>query len=177
MSGRSPRRSIAGNISCGTGSRQDPYLRATHATPGTCSRVRRCRRSSPGNVIARSAEAVRRIRARGGDVIFIRPPSAPQLRVGRGQAAAAGQGLGHASCRNAGEGHPRRRPAAGAEPGRPRMVAPQPQVRDGVHRRLCAAPDRAHPASEAARRCPAAAHPRRLRPAGESRTTAMRKAA
>jgi hypothetical protein len=32
-------------------------------------------------VIAHSAEAVRRIRARGGDVIFIRPPSAPQLRV------------------------------------------------------------------------------------------------
>ena len=32
-------------------------------------------------VIARSAEAVRRIRAHGGDVIFVRPPSAPQLRV------------------------------------------------------------------------------------------------
>jgi hypothetical protein len=32
-------------------------------------------------VIARSAEAVRRIRARGGDVIFIRPPSAPELRT------------------------------------------------------------------------------------------------
>jgi hypothetical protein len=32
-------------------------------------------------VIARTAEAVRRIRARGGDVIFIRPPSAPELRV------------------------------------------------------------------------------------------------
>ncbi|MFL6764196.1 MAG: hypothetical protein ACJ8FO_03260, partial [Sphingomicrobium sp.] len=32
-------------------------------------------------VIARSAEAVRRIRARGGDVIFIRPPSAPELRA------------------------------------------------------------------------------------------------
>ena len=32
-------------------------------------------------VIARSAEAVRRIRAHGGDVIFIRPPSAPELRV------------------------------------------------------------------------------------------------
>jgi hypothetical protein len=32
-------------------------------------------------VIARAAEAVRRIRARGGDVIFIRPPSAPQIRV------------------------------------------------------------------------------------------------
>lgn len=32
------------------------------------------------NVIARSAEAVRRIRARGGEVIFIRPPSAPELR-------------------------------------------------------------------------------------------------
>jgi hypothetical protein len=33
------------------------------------------------NVIARSAEAVRRIRARGGEVIFIRPPSAPELRA------------------------------------------------------------------------------------------------
>jgi hypothetical protein len=32
-------------------------------------------------VVERSAEAVRRIRARGGDVVFIRPPSAPQLRV------------------------------------------------------------------------------------------------
>jgi hypothetical protein len=36
-------------------------------------------------VIARSAEAVRRIRARGGEVIFIRPPSAPQLRVNEQQ--------------------------------------------------------------------------------------------
>ncbi len=33
------------------------------------------------NVVARSAEAVRRIRARGGDVVFIRPPSAPELRA------------------------------------------------------------------------------------------------
>lgn len=33
------------------------------------------------NVIARSAEAVRRIRERGGDVIFVRPPSAPELRA------------------------------------------------------------------------------------------------
>jgi hypothetical protein len=33
------------------------------------------------NVVARSAEAVRRIRARGGDVIFVRPPSAPELRA------------------------------------------------------------------------------------------------
>jgi hypothetical protein len=32
-------------------------------------------------VIARTAEAVRRIRARGGEVVFVRPPSAPQLRV------------------------------------------------------------------------------------------------
>lgn len=31
-------------------------------------------------VVANSAEAVRRIRARGGDVIFVRPPSAPELR-------------------------------------------------------------------------------------------------
>jgi hypothetical protein len=33
------------------------------------------------NVVARSAEAVRRIRARGGEVIFVRPPSAPALRA------------------------------------------------------------------------------------------------
>jgi len=33
------------------------------------------------NVVARSAEAVRRIRSRGGDVIFVRPPSAPELRA------------------------------------------------------------------------------------------------
>jgi len=32
-------------------------------------------------VIARSAQSVALIRSRGGDVIFIRPPSAPQLRV------------------------------------------------------------------------------------------------
>lgn len=32
-------------------------------------------------VIERSAEAVRRIRARGGDVIFVRPPSAPPIRA------------------------------------------------------------------------------------------------
>ena len=36
-------------------------------------------------VIARTAEAVRRIRARGGDVIFVRPPSAPQIRVNEQQ--------------------------------------------------------------------------------------------
>ncbi|GAA3997334.1 hypothetical protein [Sphingomonas humi] len=35
--------------------------------------------------IARSRDAVNRIRARGGDVIFIRPPSAPQLRVNEEQ--------------------------------------------------------------------------------------------
>ena len=59
----------------------DPYLRghARHAWDGF---------KGPAvppwladKVIARSAEAVRRIRARGGDVIFVRPPSAPQLRV------------------------------------------------------------------------------------------------
>jgi len=33
------------------------------------------------NGIERSVEAVRRIRARGGDVIFVRPPSAPELRA------------------------------------------------------------------------------------------------
>lgn len=32
-------------------------------------------------VVERSAEAVRRIRARGGDVVFVRPPSSPELRV------------------------------------------------------------------------------------------------
>jgi hypothetical protein len=33
------------------------------------------------NVVDRSAEAVRRIRARGGEVVFVRPPSAPELRA------------------------------------------------------------------------------------------------
>ena len=32
-------------------------------------------------VVERSAEAIRRIRARGGEVVFVRPPSAPQLRA------------------------------------------------------------------------------------------------
>lgn len=32
------------------------------------------------NVVSRSAEAVRRIRERGGEVVFVRPPSAPELR-------------------------------------------------------------------------------------------------
>jgi hypothetical protein len=36
-------------------------------------------------VIGRSIEAIRRIRARGGDVVFVRPPSAPQLRVNEEQ--------------------------------------------------------------------------------------------
>jgi hypothetical protein len=59
----------------------DPYLRgharyAWHGFKGPPIPP-----SLANKVIARSAEAVRRIRARGGDVIFIRPPSAPQLRV------------------------------------------------------------------------------------------------
>jgi hypothetical protein len=63
----------------------DPYLRgharyAWHGFKGPPIPQRLA-----DKVIARSAEAVRRIRARGGDVIFIRPPSAPQLRVNEQQ--------------------------------------------------------------------------------------------
>jgi hypothetical protein len=63
----------------------DPYLRAhaRHAWNGFKGDP-----ISPAlakAVIANSAEAVRRIRARGGDVIFIRPPSAPQIRVNEQQ--------------------------------------------------------------------------------------------
>ena len=36
-------------------------------------------------VIGRSADAIRRIRARGGDVVFVRPPSSPELRVNEEQ--------------------------------------------------------------------------------------------
>lgn len=59
---------------------RDPYLRdharyAWNVFKGPVLPPRLTR-----NVIARSAEAVRRIRARGGDVIFVRPPSAPELR-------------------------------------------------------------------------------------------------
>ena len=90
-------------------------------------------------VIARSAEAVRRIRARGGDVMFIRPPSAPQLRVNEQKRIPRALGwdrlLVGAQC----EGHPRGRSAASAEPRPPRMVTPQPQMRGGVYRRLRAA--------------------------------------
>ena len=59
----------------------DPYLRehARHAWNGFKGPV--VPRPLADKVIARAAEAVRRIRARGGDVIFIRPPSAPQIRV------------------------------------------------------------------------------------------------
>ena len=44
-------------------------------------------------VIARSAESVRIIRSRGGDVIFIRPPSAPQLRVNEDKALPRSRGF------------------------------------------------------------------------------------
>jgi len=59
----------------------DPYLRghARHAWQGF--KGPDIPPALADKVIARSAEAVRRIRARGGDVIFIRPPSAPELRV------------------------------------------------------------------------------------------------
>ncbi len=70
----------------------DPYLRnhARHAWDGFKGDP-----ISPAlarAVIARSAEAVRRIRARGGDVIFIRPPSAPQLRVNEQQRISRSRG-------------------------------------------------------------------------------------
>lgn len=59
----------------------DPYLQghARHAWRGFAGP--KIQPWLADKVIARSAEAVRRIRARGGDVIFVRPPSAPQLRV------------------------------------------------------------------------------------------------
>jgi hypothetical protein len=59
----------------------DPYLQghARHAWQGF--KGPNIPPALADRVIARSAEAVRRIRARGGDVIFVRPPSAPELRV------------------------------------------------------------------------------------------------
>jgi hypothetical protein len=59
----------------------DPYLRAHARYAWHGFKRPPIPRPLADRVIARSAEAVRRIRARGGDVIFIRPPSAPQLRV------------------------------------------------------------------------------------------------
>jgi hypothetical protein len=59
----------------------DPYLRAHARYAWHGFKRPPIPRSLADRVIARTAEAVRRIRARGGDVIFIRPPSAPQLRV------------------------------------------------------------------------------------------------
>jgi hypothetical protein len=70
----------------------DPYLRghARHAWDGFKGPP--IPPSVAAKVIARSAEAVRRIRARGGDVIFIRPPSAPQLRVNEQQRISKAKG-------------------------------------------------------------------------------------
>ena len=59
----------------------DPYLRghARHAWDGF--KGPNIPPALANKVISQSAKAVQMIRARGGDVIFVRPPSAPQLRV------------------------------------------------------------------------------------------------
>ena len=117
-SGRFRRTSRAGNISCGIGSRPTPICGAMRAMPGTGSRVRAIPPALANKVIARTAEAVRRIRARGGDVIFIRPPSAPQLRVNEQKRIP--RELGWDGCWSAPtQGNSRRRSAAGAEAGTP----------------------------------------------------------
>jgi hypothetical protein len=59
----------------------DPYLR-THARHAwNLFKGKPIPPKIANEIVANSAEAVRRIRARGGDVIFIRPPSAPELRA------------------------------------------------------------------------------------------------
>ena len=125
-------------------------------------------------VIARSAEAVRRIRARGGDVIFIRPPSAPQLRVNEQQRIPRKLGWDRLLAGVPAKGiHADDLPQAQnlVIPG---IVAPQRQMRDGVHRRLCAAAGAADAAAEAAGGRAAAAQPRRLRSAEYRLTVARR---
>jgi hypothetical protein len=59
----------------------DPYLQAHARYAWQGFKGPNIPKALADKVIARTAEAVRRIRARGGDVIFVRPPSAPQLRV------------------------------------------------------------------------------------------------
>jgi hypothetical protein len=58
----------------------DPYLRGHARHAWNVFKGPPLPPAIANKVIANSAEAVRRIRARGGDVIFIRPPSAPELR-------------------------------------------------------------------------------------------------
>jgi hypothetical protein len=58
----------------------DPYLRGHARHAWSVFKGPPLPPAIANKVIANSAEAVRRIRARGGDVIFIRPPSAPELR-------------------------------------------------------------------------------------------------
>ena len=117
---------------------------------------------------ARAKAAVDKIRARGGEVVFVRPPSAPQLRVNEEAQVPKAKGWDHLLQQHAQRRRSHRRlgPGAGTDPAR--MVAPQPQMLGGVHRRLCPQAHRADAAAQAARRCAAAAWPGRLR-AGSNR--------
>ena len=108
---------------------------------------------------ARAKAAVDKIRARGGDVVFVRPPSAPQLRVNEEAQVPKGERLGRPAAQHAKRRHPYRRPPGRAGPDAARMVASQPQMRDRVHRRLCPPADRAHTAIPLAHGRTAAAWP------------------
>ena len=64
----------AGNMSCGSRIETDPYLQAHARHAWNLFKGPPIPPKYRDKVSARSAEAVRRIRARGGEVIFVRPP-------------------------------------------------------------------------------------------------------
>ena len=74
---------------------------------------------------ARAKAAVAKIRARGGEVVFVRPPSAPQLRVNEEAQVPKAKGWDDASRQHPQRRGPRRRSAVGAKFDLARMVAPQ----------------------------------------------------
>ena len=112
---------------------------------------------------ARAKAAVDKIRARGGDVVFIRPPSAPQLRVNEEAQVPKAKGWDILVQEHAQRRRAHRRSAGGARPDAARVVASQPALRDRVHGRLCSKARGTHSPHPVARRRPTSTRPLLLR--------------
>ena len=98
---------------CGPGSNMTPPV-----APAPAGRGRASRRNSPtrpeliAKGQARAKAAVDAIRARGGEVVFVRPPSAPELRVNEEAQVPKAKGWDALLAQHAQRRRPRRRSAA-----------------------------------------------------------------
>ncbi len=97
---------------------------------------------------ARAKAAVAKIRARGGEVVFVRPPSAPQLRVNEEAQVPKAKGWDVLLRNTDSVGVHVDDLASGAGIDAARVVTPQPKVCDRIHRRLCPTAGRAYAAVE-----------------------------